>query len=99
MPATRQQLAGTGTIPVSTPVVVLLDGPAGTRRACRVEAPGRLLRMWFLLNAADQELHQVRPPPEAAPRLQHLLEAARAGSARRLITAGLANRAPKEVTY
>jgi len=78
MPATRQQLAGTGTIPASTPVVVLLDGPAGTRHACRVEAPGRLLRTWFLLNAADQELHQVRPPPEAAPRLQHLLEAVRA---------------------
>jgi hypothetical protein len=34
--------------------------------------------MWSLLNAADQELHQVRLPPQAAPRLQHLLEAVRA---------------------
>jgi hypothetical protein len=34
--------------------------------------------MWFLLNAADQELHQVTLPPEAAPRLQHLLDTVRA---------------------
>ena len=34
--------------------------------------------MWCLLNAAHQELHQVRLPPQAAPRLQHLLEAVRA---------------------
>ena len=43
MPATGQQPAGTGIVPPGTAVVVLLDGPAGTRRACRVEAPGRLL--------------------------------------------------------
>jgi hypothetical protein len=78
MPTTSQQLAGAGTIPASTPVVVLLDRPTGTRRACRVESPGRLLRLWSLLNEADQELHQVRLPPEAAPRLQHLLAAVRA---------------------
>lgn len=53
MPATRKQPAGTGIVLPSTPVVVLLDGPAGARRACRVEAPARLLRLWFVLNAAD----------------------------------------------
>jgi hypothetical protein len=59
-------------------VVVLLGGPAGAHRACRVEAPARVLRMWSLLNAAGRELHQVALPPEAAPRLQHLLETVRA---------------------
>jgi hypothetical protein len=78
MPATRQQPDRAGSIPASSPVVVLLDRAAGNRRACRVEAPGRLLRMWFLLNAAGQERHQVALPPQAAPRLQHLLEAVRA---------------------
>ena len=79
MPATSQQPAGTGIVLPGTPVVVLLGGPAGARRACRVEAPARLLRLWFVLNAADHELHQVRLQPEAAPRLQHLLETVRAG--------------------
>jgi hypothetical protein len=78
MPATSQQPAGTGIVLPSTPVVVLLGGPAGARRACRVEAPARLLRLWCLLNAADHELHQVTLPPQAAPRLQHLLESVRA---------------------
>jgi hypothetical protein len=78
MPATSQQPAGTGIVLPNTPVVVLLGGSAGTPRACRVEAPARLLRLWFVLNAADHELHQVRLPPEAAPRLQRLLETVRA---------------------
>jgi hypothetical protein len=78
MPATSQQPAGTGIVLPSTPVVVLLGGPAGARRACRVEAPARLLRLWFVLNAADHELHQVKLPPQAAPRLQQLLETVRA---------------------
>jgi len=34
--------------------------------------------MRFLLNAAGQERHQVALPPQAAPQLQHLLEAVRA---------------------
>jgi hypothetical protein len=78
MPATGQQPAGTGIVLPSTPVVVLLGGPAGARRACRVEAPARLLRLWCVLNAADHELHQVKLPPQAAPQLQHLLETVRA---------------------
>ena len=78
MPATSQQPAGTGIVLPNTPVVVLLGGPAGARRACRVEAPARLLRLWCVLNAANHQLHQVRLQPEAAPRLQHLLETVRA---------------------
>ncbi len=78
MPATGHLPRGTGTILPSTPVVVLLGRPTRARRACRVEAPDRVLRMWSLLNAADEELHQVTLPPEAAPRLRHLLEAVRA---------------------
>jgi len=78
MPATSQQPAGTGIVLPSTPVVVLLSGPAGARRACRVEAPARVLRLWFVLNAADHELHHGRLSPQAAPRLQHLLETVRA---------------------
>jgi hypothetical protein len=62
MPATRQQPAGI--VLPNTPVVVLLGGPAGAHRACRVEAPARLLRLWFVPNAADHELHQVKLPPQ-----------------------------------
>jgi Bacterial proteasome activator len=82
MPATGQLSDGTGEILPSTPVVVLLGGPGEARRSCRVEAPGRVLRMWSLLNAADEELHQIALPPEAAPRLQHLLEVVRTELAR-----------------
>jgi len=67
-----------GRLALNTPVVVLLGGPAGARRACRVEAPSRVLRLWFLLNATDRELHQATLPPEAAPRLAHLLDTVRA---------------------
>ena len=82
MPTTSQQPAGTGIVLPTTPVIVLLGGPAGARRACRIEAPARLLRLWCVLNAADHELHQVKLPPQAAPRLQHLLEMVRAELAR-----------------
>ena len=62
----------------SARVVVLLGGPAGARAGYRVEELGRVLRMWSLLNAAGEELHQVRLPPEALPRLQRLLETVQA---------------------
>lgn len=70
---TRQQPAGHG---VTAPrLAIVLGGPAGTRRTCRVEAPDRVLRMWELLNTADDELHRVTLPPGAATRLQQQLEA------------------------
>jgi len=90
MPAIRQRPDGARATVLSAPVVVLLDRPAGGRRACRVEAPARVLRMWYLLNAADQELHQVTLPPEAAPRLQRLLETVR-GDLERSVSPALAD--------
>ena len=77
-------------------LAVVLGRPADASRICRVGAPGRVLRIWALLNDADQELHQVCLPPAAAPRLQRQLDAltgelersvspALAGELRRLI--------------
>jgi hypothetical protein len=55
-------------------LAVVLDRPAGTRHADRVEAPDRVLRMRELLRTGDDELHRVTSPPEAAARLQQQLE-------------------------
>lgn len=54
------------TVRVPVRPTILLDGPAGSPQACRVEEPGRLMRVWAMLSAAGQELHQVEPPPPAA---------------------------------
>ena len=54
---------------------VVLGRSANAGRICRVEAPGRVLRIWALLNDADNELYQVSLPPAAAPRLQRQLDA------------------------
>jgi hypothetical protein len=72
--------AGPGTAPgaraaVAPRVAVVLGGRADSGRICRVEAPGRVLRVWALLNDADKELHQVSLPPAATPRLQRQLDA------------------------
>jgi hypothetical protein len=75
---------------------VVLGGPADASRICRVDAPGRVLRIWGLLNRAGGELHKGSLPPAAAPRLQRQLDAltgelersvspALAGELRRLI--------------
>ena len=39
-----------------------------------MDAPGRVLRVWALLNRADDELRQGRLPSAAAPRLQRQLD-------------------------
>ena len=72
--------AGSGEQPrgqAGTParLVVVLGRSAGPGRICRVDVPGRVLRIWSLLNDADNELHQVSLPPAAAPRLQRQLDA------------------------
>jgi Bacterial proteasome activator len=54
------------TVRVPARPVIILGGPAGSPQACRVDEPGRLMRVWALLSAAGQELHQVEPPPPAA---------------------------------
>lgn len=55
-------------------LAVVLDGPPDSGRVCRVEAPDRVLRIWALLNDADNELRQVSLPHMAAARLQRQLE-------------------------
>ncbi len=74
---TQAPAAGAGRRPprhltVQVPVhpAIELDGPTGSPQACRVEAPGRLMRVWAMLSAAGQELHQVKPPPAAVARLR-----------------------------
>jgi len=56
-------------------LAVVLGRPADASRICRVDAPGRVLRIWALLNRADDELRQASLPPAAAPRLQRQLDA------------------------
>jgi hypothetical protein len=46
-------------------VTVVLGGPASSSRASRIDDPGRLLRVWALLNAASRELHEAAIPPAA----------------------------------
>ncbi|HEY7361511.1 MAG TPA: Hsp20/alpha crystallin family protein, partial [Streptosporangiaceae bacterium] len=60
MSTTRQRPGRRGTTAPGAPVVVLLGGHAAARGTCRVEAPGRVLRMWSMLNPANEELHQGR---------------------------------------
>jgi len=72
--------AGSGEQPggeTGTPprLVVVLGRSVDSGRICRVDEPGRVLRIWSLLNDVDNELHQVSLPPSAAPRLQRQLDA------------------------
>jgi hypothetical protein len=55
-------------------LAIILRGRIGSGCAGPVEAPDRVLRMWSLLNTADEELHHVTRPG-AAGRLQRQLEA------------------------
>ena len=68
----------------STPsLVIALDGSGTGQGACRVEAPGRVLRIWAVLTATDHELHQ--PPALSAatlPRLRRSLQFVRTELAR-----------------
>jgi Protein of unknown function (DUF2587) len=55
---------------------VVVGEPAGGS-ACRIEAPGRLLRVWSLLQATHEEIDRDALPPEDVPRLQRQLRAIR----------------------
>ncbi len=55
---------------------VVVGEPAGGS-ACRVEAPGQLLRVWSLLQATYEQIDRAAPPPEGMPRLQRQLQAIR----------------------
>ncbi|HUY45424.1 MAG TPA: proteasome activator [Streptosporangiaceae bacterium] len=68
-PAGRDQVAPTSRI------VVALGRPAQGPKACRVEYPERVVRMWALLNEAGGELQLETMPPESLARVQRLLKA------------------------
>lgn len=52
---------------------VIVGQPAGDS-ACLIEAPGRLLRIWSLLEATQEQIDQAALPPEVIPRLQRQLQ-------------------------
>jgi hypothetical protein len=54
-------------------VVVELARPARGGIAYRIEAPDRVLRMWFLLNALGEERQLGSLPPRPQARVQRLL--------------------------
>ncbi len=59
---------------VAPRMAIVLGSRVGSGRVDRVEAPDRVLRMWSLLNMADEELHQVTLPTGAEARLGRQLE-------------------------
>ena len=56
---------------------VVVGGPADDGSACRVEEPGRLLRVWSLLQATSEQIDRAALPPEGMPALQRQLQAIR----------------------
>lgn len=69
------QPVGLATVRIPRHMKVVLSGPAGSPHACRVEDPGRLMRVWSLLNAASRELHQAGIPETAVAMLWRQLRA------------------------
>jgi hypothetical protein len=63
------------TVGVPRHVKIVLDGPARSPHAHQVEDPGRLLRVWALLNSASRELHQAGIPETTVAMLQQQLRA------------------------
>ncbi len=62
----------------TAPLVIALDRPETGPGASRVQAPGRVPRMWAVLTETDRELHQ-QPAlsPDALPRLRRSLRVVR----------------------
>jgi Protein of unknown function (DUF2587) len=71
-------------------LVIALDRSGTDRGACYVEAPARVLRMWAVLKAANDELHQAAPTPAVLPGLQRSLQMIRT-ELERSISAALAD--------
>jgi Protein of unknown function (DUF2587) len=63
-----------GQVVTAPRLAVVLGRPADASRIYRVDAPGRVLRIWALLHHGDDELHQVSLPPGAEARLQRQLD-------------------------
>jgi hypothetical protein len=62
--------------PVRRFAVVVGEGADGGS-ACRIEAPGRLLRVQSLLHSTYEQIDRAGLPPEGMPRLQRQLQAIR----------------------
>ncbi len=56
---------------------VIVGKGVGDGSACQIEAPGRLLRLRSLLNAAYEQIDRAALPPEGMPALQRQLQAIR----------------------
>lgn len=56
-------------------LAVVIGRSSDASRICRVDSPDRLLRIWALLNSADDELHQATLSPGALARLQRQFDA------------------------
>lgn len=63
---------GTGAAPPRRFAVIVGRPAGGSPR--RVEAPGRLLRVWSLLEATHEQLDSATLPPESIPQLQRQLQ-------------------------
>lgn len=74
--ASGRQAKSDAAVPVRRFAVIVGEG-AGDSSACRIEAPGRLLRLRSLLNAAHEQIDRAALPPEGVPRLQRQLQAIR----------------------
>lgn len=56
---------------------VTIRGPADGGPACRIEEPGRLLRLRSLLNATYEQIDRTDPSPEGMPGVQRQLQVIR----------------------
>jgi Protein of unknown function (DUF2587) len=54
---------------------VIIGGEPGQTSECRIDDPDQVMRAWSMLNASNQELHQVSLPTGAEPRLGRQLQA------------------------
>ena len=73
--ASGQEPGAGAAAPVRRFAVVVGEPVGGS--ACRVEAPGRLLRVWSLLEATNEQIDHAVLTPEGIPGLQRQLQVIR----------------------
>ena len=73
--ASGQQAENHAATPVRRFAVTV--GEPADDAACRIEAPDRLMRIWSLLQATQEQIDHVGVPPEGMARLQRQLQAIR----------------------